>query len=54
MFFFLKYYGGWSMTEMYSLPVGLRTWFTERLQKQLKKEAEEKKKAHKKAQSKRR
>jgi len=39
-FFHLKYYGGWSFTEMYNLPVGLRTWFTERLAKQLKDESD--------------
>ena len=31
----MKYYGGWSFTEAYSLPVGLRRWFVERLVKQL-------------------
>ena len=39
-FFFLKYKGGWSFTEAYSLPIGLRKWFVERLAKQL--EAENK------------
>ena len=34
-FFFLKYSGGWSFSEAYNLPIGLRTWFTERLIKQL-------------------
>ena len=34
-FFFLKYSGGWSFTEAYNLPVGLRNWFVERLLKQL-------------------
>jgi hypothetical protein len=34
-FFFLKYSGGWSFTEAYNLPVGLRTWFVERLIKQI-------------------
>ena len=34
-FFFLKYAGGWSLTESYNLPVGLRMWFVERLAKQL-------------------
>ena len=46
-FFFLKYYGGWSFTEAYSLPVGLRTWFVERLSKQLQKEKESMDKASK-------
>jgi len=35
IFFFLKYSGGWSFSEAYNLPVGLRTWFAERLVKQL-------------------
>ena len=39
-FFFLKYSGGWSFIEAYNLPVGLRTWFTERLIKQLEDEKE--------------
>jgi hypothetical protein len=39
-FFFLKYSGGWSFAEAYNLPVGLRTWFVERLITQLKNEAE--------------
>jgi hypothetical protein len=39
-FFFLQYSGGWSLTEAYNLPVGLRKWFVERLIKQLKDEKE--------------
>ena len=39
-FFFLKYNGGWSLTEAYSLPVGLRNWFVKRLLKQIKDENE--------------
>ena len=39
-FFFLKYSGGWSFSEAYNLPVGLRKWFVERLVKQLEAEAE--------------
>jgi hypothetical protein len=39
-FFFLKYAGGWSFSEAYNLPVGLRKWFVERLLKQLKDEKE--------------
>ena len=46
-FFFLKYYGGWSFSEAYNLPVGLRTWFVERLQKQMKDENESMKRAMK-------
>jgi hypothetical protein len=34
-FFFLKYAGGWSLTESYNLPVGLRAWFTQRLARQI-------------------
>ena len=39
-FFFLKYYGGWSLIEAYSLSEGLRIWFVERLKKQLEDEHE--------------
>ena len=39
-FFFLKYSGGWSFSEAYNLPVGLRKWFVERLVRQLEAEAE--------------
>ena len=39
-FFFLKYNGGWSFSEAYNLPVGLRKWFTERLIKQIEDENE--------------
>ena len=37
-FFFLKYAGGWSFSEAYNLPIGLRTWFIERLLLQLERE----------------
>ncbi len=36
----MKYTGGWSFAEAYSLPVGLRRWFAERLVKQLETEKE--------------
>ena len=39
-FFFLKYAGGWSFSEAYNLPIGLRDWFTKRLMKQLQSEKE--------------
>ena len=39
-FFFLQYSGGWSLTEAYNLPVGLRNWFVQRLIKQLEAENE--------------
>ena len=39
-FFFLKYSGGWSFSEAYNLPIGLRKWFVQRLIKQLETENE--------------
>jgi hypothetical protein len=45
-FFFLKYSGGWSFSEAYNLPVGLRVWFVERLIKQLKMEKEAAENSH--------
>ena len=33
-FFLLKYYGGWSFSEAYNLPISIRKWFLERLLKQ--------------------
>jgi hypothetical protein len=44
----LKYHGGWSFIEAYNLPIGLRTWFLQRLGKQKEQEAEEIEKANKK------
>jgi hypothetical protein len=32
--FALKYHGGFSLYESYSIPVGLRKWFIQRLIKQ--------------------
>tara|TARA_R110000824_G_scaffold156413_1_gene329557 strand:+ start:210 stop:419 length:210 start_codon:yes stop_codon:yes gene_type:complete len=46
-FFLLKHFGGWSLTEAYNLPIGLRTWFVDRLQKQYEDEAKEMKKGRK-------
>ena len=46
-FFLLKYHGGWSFIEAYSLPVGLRLWFLKRLEKQFKDEKKEMDKANK-------
>ena len=46
-FFILKHFGGLSLTEYYSLPVGLRNWFVERLKKQFEEEAKQIKKAQK-------
>lgn len=47
-FFYLKYYGGFSLFESYNLPVALRGWFVKKLVDQLKEESD----AIKKAQSK--
>jgi len=44
-FFILKHYGGWSITEIYSLPIGLRDWFLKRTVQEYEKEAENTKKA---------
>ena len=40
-FFLLKYYGGWSFSEAYNLPVLIRRWFLDRLAKQLEKEQQQ-------------
>ena len=39
-FFLLKYHGGWSFIEAYNLPVGLRRWYIQRLNKQFEDEKE--------------
>ena len=44
-FFTLKHYGGWSLFELYNLPVGLRRWWLERTIKEYEKEKEEMDKA---------
>jgi hypothetical protein len=44
-FFYLKYYGGFSLFESYNLPVALRKWFIEKLINQLKEENDALKKA---------
>ncbi len=46
--FSLKYHGGWSVMEVYNLPVQLRGWFVQRLVKQLQDESEQINKASKK------
>ena len=46
-FFFLKYSGGWSFSEAYNLPIGLRNWFLKRLVKQIETENEAMDKARK-------
>mgnify|MGYP003140042786 FL=1 len=40
-FFILKHYGGWSLSELYSLPIGLRKWWLERTIKEYEKEKEQ-------------
>tara|TARA_A100001391_G_scaffold186239_2_gene155323 strand:- start:3195 stop:3359 length:165 start_codon:yes stop_codon:yes gene_type:complete len=47
-FFLLKYHSGWSLIEMYNLPIGLRNWFVQRLEKQFKDEKEAMDKARRK------
>lgn len=47
-FFYLKYYGGFSLFEVYNLPVALRKWFLDKLINQLKEENDALKKASKK------
>ena len=44
-FFYMKYYGGWSLFELYALPIGLRNWYFELLSNHKKKESEEAEKA---------
>ena len=41
----MKYYGGWSLFELYALPIGLRNWYFELLANHKKKESEEIEKA---------
>jgi hypothetical protein len=38
--FHLKYFSGFSIIETYSLPIGLRNWFSEKLKEQMKIEKE--------------
>ena len=47
-FFFLTHHGSWSFIEAYNLPVGLRNWFSKRLQKHFEDEAKAYEKAMKK------
>ena len=50
-FFLLKYHGGWSFIEAYNLPIAIRHWFLQRLQKQIQQESEAMEKANKKSKS---
>jgi hypothetical protein len=45
--FLLKHYGGWSFTEVYNLPIGLRNWFCDRMVKQFEDEKKEMEKSSK-------
>ena len=45
--FILKYHGGYSLFESYSIPVGLRKWLIERLIKQKETEKEQMEKVQK-------
>jgi len=44
----MKYYGGWSLFELYSLPIGLRDWYFKMLLDHKEKENEEIKKSQRK------
>ena len=46
--FNLKYHGGWSFIEAYNLPIFLRRWFINRIEKQFVMEKEQMEKAQKK------
>jgi len=48
----MKYYGGWSFTEAYNLPVKVRNWFVNKLTDQLKMEHDEMESATKSSQKK--
>ena len=41
IFFTLKHYGGWSLFELYNLPIGLRQWWLERTMKEYEREKEQ-------------
>jgi len=45
-FFTLKHYGGWSLSELYSLPVGLRLWWLKRTSEEYEKQNKETQKAN--------
>ena len=41
----MKLHGGWSLFELYNLPIGLRNWFCDRLANHFEKQKEEMEKA---------
>jgi len=43
-FFVLKHYGGWSLFELYNLPIGLRDWWLKRTMKEYEDQAKQSKK----------
>jgi len=47
--FMMNYLGNWTITELYNLPVGLRTWFVQRTIKQKEEEKDAQDKAISKA-----
>jgi len=47
--FSLKYHGGWSFIEAYSLPIQLRAWFVKRLVKQFETEKKQMEDAQRKS-----
>ena len=46
-FFFMKMFGNWSFIELYNLPIGLRSWFFDKLVEYKKKESEAQEEASK-------
>ncbi len=44
-FFLLKHHGGWSIFELYNLPIGLRKWFLDRMIKEFENEKQQVEKA---------
>jgi hypothetical protein len=40
-FFYMKYYGGWSLFELYALPIGLRNWYFTLLTEHKQKESDQ-------------
>ena len=45
--FLLKYHGGWSLFELYNLPITLRRWFLQRLNEEIERQNEQIEKAYK-------
>jgi hypothetical protein len=45
--FLLKHYGGWSLFELYNLPISLRRWFLQRLNEEIERRNQQIEKAYK-------